>query len=58
VTADELVVVLAAHRVWLDDERIGQRADLSGADLTRADLSWAVGVPADIWSTWRAQVDQ
>jgi hypothetical protein len=40
MTQDEISAILSAHKLWLAGEG-GQRADLSGADLTGADLSGA-----------------
>jgi len=41
VTQEELDQILADHALWLDDDPIGKRADLSHADLSHADLSHA-----------------
>ena len=41
ITREELEVFLRKHKLWLNDEDGGERADLSWADLSRADLSWA-----------------
>jgi len=40
-TPEELAEVLEKHRLWLDDEEGGERADLRDADLSGADLSGA-----------------
>ena len=37
----ELKQILEKHRLWLNGEDGGERADLSGADLSRANLSCA-----------------
>ena len=36
--ADKLKQILESHRLWLDGEEAGERADLRGADLYEADL--------------------
>ena len=41
LTEAELQEVLRLHRLWLDDDPEGVRADLHGADLSWADLSEA-----------------
>ena len=46
MTQSELNEILEKHRKWLNDEEGGERADLSGANLSwanlsGADLSWA-----------------
>ncbi len=38
---DELQEVLRLHKMWLNDEDGGKRADLQWADLRGADLQWA-----------------
>ena len=38
---EKLAEVLQKHKAWLCDEEVGERADLSGADLRSADLSGA-----------------
>ncbi len=53
MNADELKRVLDAHAKWLRGEKGGQRADLSGADLSWAhlagyDLRRAVLIDADL----------
>ena len=40
-TTEELQAILAKHKAWLNDEDGGERADLSGANLSSADLSSA-----------------
>ena len=40
MTKERLAEILAKHRAWLNDEDGGERADLSGADLRGASLSW------------------
>ena len=40
-TPEELAEVLEKHRLWLDDEEGGERANLSGANLRDANLSYA-----------------
>jgi len=50
--------ILAAHARWLAGDKDGERADLSGADLTKADLSGANLAGADLyeanlsWAIW------
>lgn len=46
MTPEKLAEILAAHKLWLNDEKGGvmanlSRANLSGANLRRADLSGA-----------------
>ena len=53
MTADQLKAVLDAHALWLKGEGAGQRAnlheaDLRGADLREAGLSWADLREADL----------
>jgi hypothetical protein len=44
--------ILASHAKWLADKATGDRADLSGADLSRANLSSATLSGADLsWAT-------
>ena len=38
MTKEKLTEILAAHKLWLQNEPNGSRADLSGANLRRADL--------------------
>ena len=40
-TPEELAEVLRLHKLWLDDEEGGERANLAGAALTRANLAEA-----------------
>ena len=39
----ELKQILEDHLKWINDEKGGKRADLAGADLTRADLTGEIG---------------
>ena len=41
MTPEKLAEILAAHKLWLNDEEGGVKADLSGADLRWANLSGA-----------------
>lgn len=41
ITKEEPDKILRKHKLWLADEKDGERADLSGANLSRADLSRA-----------------
>ena len=46
MTAEKLQEILRKHKLWLEDDPDGERADLSeanmrGADLSGADLRWA-----------------
>ena len=41
ITVEKLREIIESHGRWLRDEEAGQRADLSGANLSRADLSCA-----------------
>ena len=38
MTQEELSMVLNRHKKWLNNEEGGEKADLSGADLSRANL--------------------
>lgn len=49
ITPSELVEILRKHKQWLNDERGGERADLSRAYLSRADLSGANLSGADLY---------
>ena len=40
-TKEELQIILEKHKKWLKGEEGGERANLSGADLSRADLRYA-----------------
>ena len=40
-TKQELDEILRLHKLWLEDNKEGVRADLRSADLSRADLSLA-----------------
>ncbi len=59
MTPEKLAEILAAHKLWLNDEEGGVRANLSGADLRGADLSeadlrWADLSEADLrWANFR-----
>src|SRR3972149_1231261 len=51
MTTEELKRLIGLHKIWLDDARAGQRinlakANLEGADLSKADLSSSVGIIA------------
>jgi hypothetical protein len=48
MTQDELKQVLDHHIVWLQNNNNGKRANLSGADLSGANLSWADLSGADL----------
>ena len=48
MTPEKLAEILAAHKLWLNDEEGGVKANLSGADLSGADLSWANLSGADL----------
>ena len=39
ITKKQLNEILEKHRLWLEDEQNGERADLTGADLTGANLT-------------------
>jgi len=49
-TAEELGVIIAKHRKWLDNEVDGERADLTSANLTSANLRYADLRYADLTS--------
>ena len=38
---EEVKAVLAEHKKWLKDRTTGKRANLTWANLTGADLTWA-----------------
>lgn len=40
-TAEQLAEILGKHRAWLNDEEVGERANLRGADLRDANLRGA-----------------
>ena len=48
ITKKELAVFLRKHKLWLEDKDGGERANLSGADLSGADLSRANLSGADL----------
>ena len=53
MTRNEISEILRKHKMWIDDEEGGERADLrgaylSGANLRRADLSGADLIEADL----------
>ena len=48
MTPEKLAEILAAHKLWLNDEEGGVRANLSRANLSRADLRWANLREADL----------
>ena len=48
MTKEELALILDKHKKWLNDDPDGERADLSGADLRRANLSGADLSGADL----------
>ena len=48
ITQDELNEILRKHKLWLINDPNGERANLSGADLSRADLSGANLSRADL----------
>ena len=48
ISKDELSEILSKHKIWLNKEVGGIRADLRGADLSRANLSRAVLCEADL----------
>ena len=41
ITQEELEVFLRKHKLWLDDEEGGERANLLGANLSGADLDFS-----------------
>ena len=49
ITNDELEVFLRKHKLWLEDDPNGERADLRGADLRGADLYGADLSGADLY---------
>ena len=48
MTADALKKILDAHAEWLKDSNTGAKANLSGADLSEANLRWANLSEADL----------
>lgn len=46
VDTEQLSRILADHKAWLADQTTGQRADLQGANLQRANLDFAA------WPLW------
>ena len=48
ITKEELEQFLRKHKLWLDDDPEGERANLSEADLREADLSGANLIGADL----------
>ena len=48
MTRNEISEILRKHKMWIDDEEGGERANLSGADLRGADLSGADLSGADL----------
>ena len=46
--ANDLKTILEKHKMWLDDEDGGERADLRGANLRGANLRWANLSGADL----------
>ena len=49
ITNDELAEILNKHKMWLNGEVSGVRADLSRADLSGADLNLASLHKADLY---------
>ena len=45
ITKDELKVILRRHRMWMDDDADGERADLRNANLRNADLNYPIACP-------------
>ena len=48
MTQEELNIILDRHKKWLNDEEGGERANLSGADLSEATLIGATLIGADL----------
>ena len=44
MTQEELQKILNKHKLWLDSKNGGKRANLSGADLSGADLRSVKGL--------------
>lgn len=57
MSRDELNEILAKHKMWLNNEEGGERADLSGTDLREADLHWADLHWADLSGTVLCEAD-
>ena len=49
ITQEELTEILRLHKLWLEDNPDGVRAELVGADLSGADLRKADLRMADLW---------
>lgn len=47
----ELNAILKKHKLWLDDQPGGKRANLTGANLTRADFTGA-NLDLASWPLW------
>ena len=41
MTRNEISEILRKHKMWIDDEEGGERADLRGADLSGANLDFS-----------------
>jgi uncharacterized protein YjbI with pentapeptide repeats len=48
MTREEIAEVVRLHGLWLKGEPAGRKANLSGADLSEADLTWADLSGADL----------
>jgi hypothetical protein len=48
MNTEQLTQILESHKLWMNDDKKGQRADLSEADLIRANLSEADLIRADL----------
>ena len=56
MTQAELSMVLNRHKKWLNNEEGGEKADLSGADLSRANLCGA-DLDYSCWPLWCGSLD-
>ena len=57
ITSQELPSILAKHKLWVDGDHKGERADLAGANLAGADLAGADLYRADLYRADLAGAD-
>ena len=58
ITAGELCKILEEHERWIDDEEEGEKADLSGANLSYAELIGANLRGADLSEVLGLNIEQ
>lgn len=56
ISQNELKEILKKHKLWLNNEEGGTRADLRGADLRGADL-WGADLDYSCWPLWCGSLD-